>query len=177
MNERQNMAAHRSWECHSVYWEMISELPDRITLQSLQPRSPVMEDHQSWKCLALQEELKLYCIWESACVCQTIPWEWVMWKSSFDTRQAFLLRWDRIGYFTCICTACDCASAGKETRVDRDHHFLKDFSHEKSSSWNTVLLFSPSPAERLGCWFVLRLEAMCVCFSYYLWRSKSNACI
>lgn len=133
--EWENIMALGSSEWHSVYWEMISELPDRITLYSL--FKLVMEDDQMRECLARRNkaiEYIRYILYIS--VCQTILWQWVMWKSSFDTRQVFLLRWDRVWHFTCICTACVCTSCQQSLSWKRD-------STEAISLWKISLIFIP----------------------------------
>lgn len=161
------MAAHRSWECHSVYWEMISVLPDRITLQSLHLRSPVMEDDQSLKWLSIQEELKLYSIYESLCVNvkQCCDGESCEKAHLTHGRYCILEVGENLTFYLRLYSLCLYllpAVPQLERRLNGGHLYLKDFSHflsiEKSSSRNALLLFSPSPAERLGGWFVYCVE-------------------
>ncbi len=189
-NEQQNMAAHRSWQCHCVYWEMISENPDRVFSQFTVFSAEVSSDGgpsvvqmlRYMRTIEYSLQYIYYTVYIRVCV--------LISKNTLTVSHVKKLIWHEAGILVAVgqnltfylrlyslCLYLLPAVFQLERRLCGGHLFLKDFSHflsiEKSSSRNAVL-FCPSPAERLRRWFVLRLEATSVCFSCYLWRSNQT---
>lgn len=169
--EWKNVMALGSSEWHSVYWEMISELPDRITLYSL--FKLVMEDDQMRECLARRNKAIDYI----RCIYKCLS------NNAVTVSHVKKLIWHEAGFLVAVgqgltfylhlyslCVYLLPAVPQLEKRLDRGHLALKDFSHfhsiEKSSSPNAVLFFWPSPAERLQalvCAGVRGYVCVCVC--------------